>query len=313
MLASQFSLTSAQLSRNTFAEVVESKTPWREAALEGFRRRNTFLDALFYDIGVVPVGEAARISPWLAAEGTILIVPPSETEPLRLCRNVDEFAANGGSGVRVLAVAGVGSSALGSAAFARNIADAFGEPVAALVSGYGLADLISEALGGWFWFGSLNYACHQFEHLDERARAPMSNGGGATAATVSATNRLSLDTRTVCSLLTDKRFTFSLLAGHSKGNLVISEALFGLEHSRHRPADDTWLVTVSAVITMPQRFKHIIDVIGGIDRSGALNSRRGLGVEERPALAWHHTNTELPFHLPVTRVFRELIAKHNIN
>lgn len=49
-----------------------------------------------------------------------------------------------------LAIAGVGSSALGAAAFARNVADGLGEPVAAVVSGYGLADVLTEALGGFF-------------------------------------------------------------------------------------------------------------------------------------------------------------------
>ena len=156
MLSTQRSLTTAQLGRNSFEEILESRTPWREAALESFRRRNAILDGIFYDIGKVTREEALTIAPWLAREGAILVVPPTGAGSLVLCGTVDDFFAAGGPGIRILVVAGVGSSALGAAAFARNVADAFGTPVAAVVSGYGLADLLTEALGGWFWFGTLN-------------------------------------------------------------------------------------------------------------------------------------------------------------
>ena len=312
MLATQSSLASLQLKRNSIAEVAESPTPLREAALEGFRRRNAALDAVFYDVGKVTTEEAAMVSPWMAREGAILIVPPTDTGPLTLCRDNDEFAAKGGADVRALAVAGVGSSALGSAAFARNVADAFGEPVAAVVSGYGLADLASEALGGWFWFGTLNSVRHEFERWDDFARSLHFSPSELRTTASPAAGRLSLDTRTVCGLLSDPRFEFSLLTGHSKGNLVISEALFNLEASGIRVNAATWLVTVSAVIRMPSRYRNIVDVIGGIDWLGALNSRPDIGVEKKPAFSWHHTNTELWFHLPVTRVFGDLIEERGL-
>ncbi len=291
----------------------EARVPWREAALEAFRRRNAILDAIFYDIGKITGAEAAKLSPWLAAEGTILIVPPSGTQSVSVCVNEDDFASKGGADIRALAVAGVGSSALGSAAFARNVADAFGEPVAAVVSGYGLADLVTEAAGGWFWFGTLNSLRHEFEILDQLTRnADQMHPFLATSAAPASLGRLSLDTRTVGLLLSDKRFQFSLLTGHSKGNLVISEALYELNAAAKKPRDDTWLVTISAVIAMPPRFTRIIDVIGQLDWFGALNSRLDLGVEDRPPLAWHHTNTELPLSLHVTDVFRDLTAKRGI-
>ncbi|UGX94288.1 hypothetical protein G6321_00053645 [Bradyrhizobium barranii subsp. barranii] len=101
-------------------------------------------------------------APWLAREGAILIVPRPAAVRSKLCGTVDEFAAAGGPNIHILAVAGGGTSALGSAAFARNVADAFETTVAAVVSGYGLSDLLTEALGGWFWFSALNRFSHQF-------------------------------------------------------------------------------------------------------------------------------------------------------
>jgi hypothetical protein len=315
MLSSQLSLASAQLSRNTAAEIQESPTPWRDATLEGWRRRNAVLDAIFYDVGKVTRSEAACLSPWLAKEGAILIVPPTGAEPLTLCPTIGDFEKKGGRDLRALAVAGVGSSALGSAAFARNVADAFGQPVAAVVSGYGLSDLVTEALGGFFLFGALNSIRHFYEQLDQLARRAQQAALEASAeSTTFELPRMSLDTQTVYRLLSDRRFHFKLLTGHYKGNLVLSEALYELDEG-HAPATlskDTWLVTISAVIAMPPRYRNIVDVIGCIDWFGAMNSRLGLGIEQARPWAWHHTNTELPFHLPVTKVFGDLIASRGI-
>lgn len=314
--STQRSLATSQISRNTFKEIVESRTPLREAALESFRRRNAFLDGVFYDIGKITHEEAVKTAPWLAREGAILIVPPSGGGSLKLCSTVDKFAAAGGSNIRILAVAGVGSSALGAAAFARNVADAFETSVAAVVSGYGLADLLTEALGGWFWFGALNRFRHQFEALDTMSRAlnrPESIGSSGSSLDL---GRISLDTRTVMELLADHRFSFSLVTGHSKGNLVISEALFELQsQASARPieAEKFWIVTVSAAVAMPPRYKKIIDVMGTIDGFGALNSAPGISIEKRCPLSWHHTNTEMFFHLPVTKVFKELRTGRNLS
>ncbi|MDB5791220.1 MAG: hypothetical protein JWQ80_1244 [Massilia sp.] len=237
-------LVAVQLQRNSAAEVVQSDKPLREAMLEGLRRRNAVLDALFYDVKVISPRETGTLAPWLAHEGALLIVPPTGAGTLCVCPDIDAFAAGGGAGTRILAVAvaGVGSSALGTAAFARNVADAFGEPVAALVSGYGLADMLSEAAGG-----------------------------------------------------------------HSKGNLVIAEALYALRDAHaDEHLGETAIVTISAAIAMPPRYRNIIDVMGEADWFGAMNSNFGIGVEYRLKDAGQHTNTELRWHLPVREVMSAL-------
>ena len=67
--------------------------------------------------------------------------------------------ANGvdGAALHTLAITGVGSSAYGAVAFAWDVSTAIGEPVAAVVPGYGLADVV-QALGGWFGLGSIQRA-----------------------------------------------------------------------------------------------------------------------------------------------------------
>jgi len=278
------------------------------------RQRNAVLDWLFYDIGVVTPGEARGLSPWLAAEGAILVVPPSGAGELQLCASVEEFAGSYAEKVHALAVAGVGSSALGAAAFARNVADALDEPVVAVVSGYGLADLATEALGGFFLFGAANSLRHGFEWLDRlRESGAIADPGTSAAgeATGSPMQR-SKDTRTVQALLSHKGLALQRLIGHSKGNLVVSEALYSLKAADparlQQLARHSHIVTISAKIAMPAEFERITDVMGQIDGFGALNSRWDFATEVKVPLAWHHTNTQLPMHLPVTQTLRAMRA-----
>lgn len=275
--------------------------------LEGCRRRNAVLDALFYDVKVISPDETRTLAPWLAHEGALLLVPPTSRGSLSVCPDIDSFAAGGGTRTRILAVAGVGSSALGTAAFARNVADALGEPVAALVSGYGLADMLAEAAGGWLWFGALNRLRHMSEGFGELLRGSafeLKHAGWPNLA------HHSCDTRTLCALLTDGRFRFGLLTGHSKGNFVISEALYALRdaHADEHLADIA-IVTISAAIAMPPRYRNIIDVMGEADWFGMMNSNAGIGVEYRAKDAGHHTNTELRGHLPVREVMSALLRE----
>jgi hypothetical protein len=69
---------------------------------------------------------------------------------------------------------------------------------------------------------------------------------------------------------------------------------------------------VSATVAVPQRYKNVVDVIGAVDWFGWMNSLPSLGVEHRAPQAWHHTNTELWFHLPVCQVFTDLAKTHEI-
>lgn len=311
MMSSLQSLVSAQTARLATWPLQLAQTPLRAALLEGLRQRNTLLDALFYDVGVVTEEEAQSVAPTLAAEGAILIVPPSGQGALTLCLSIEQFVAQG-SHVGALAVAGVGSSAFGTAAFARNVANAIGAPVAGVVSGYGLADIATEALGGYFLFGTLNSLRHGFERIDRATEAGLVSGSSTETRTGDIV-RASRDTQTVLALLRHPDLDFKLLTGHSKGNLVLSEALYEMRE-RDRPrldalaASDTRIVTISATIAMPPPLKGIIDVIGELDWFGEMNSRQDIRPEIEWPKAWHHTNTAMPAHLPVTQVIKKALA-----
>ncbi|MTH79552.1 hypothetical protein [Paracoccus aestuariivivens] len=283
--------------------------PYKEALLEPLRERNAFLDYIFYDLRVLEEDEVAQLAPSYAREGAIILTEPSGAGGLTVWQTFESFQADAYPKMAdCIAVAGVGSSGLGTAAFSRNVADAIGRPVLSVVSGYGLADLMSEALGGFFWFGWLNAMRHSFEPLDAMTRM-LPSTLETTSGNLTTVIRRSLDVKTLYSLL--EFLDWSLLVGHSKGNLVISEALFEL--TEHKPrlanalADRSRIVTVSAKIHMPRPWKRVIDVMGSLDGFGLLNSRASISTDKSIACAWHHTNTELLFHLPVTDALREVL------
>lgn len=287
--------------------------PIRAALLDGIQRRNASLDAVFYDIAQVRERELRPLAFWLAREGALLLVPPSDdAHDLSVFLTKADFLAAGGGEAKALAVAGVGSSAVGAAAFARNVADAVGGPVAAVVSGYGLSDVLTEALGGYFWFGGLNSLRHSFEGLDRATKTLTKSEPELSAASPEAFIRLSRDSATLIDLLADPAFTAPLLIGHSKGNLVIAEALYALEEqdALEPLAERCQIVTISAKVGMPEAFiGKVFDIIGQWDGFGALNSRPDIPADHIVPGAWHSTNPAFPMGMgiDVTATLRKIL------
>lgn len=289
--------------------------PWRlfgrpssAALLDVFRRRNVLLDALFYDVKVVTRDEAIDLAPSAACEGTILLVPPSGEGRLVVCADVEAFMAAGGASVDTIAVAGVGGSALGTAAFGRNVADALGRPVAALVSGWGLADLLTEASGGFAWAAGLDGRYRLREQVDRSLDWIRGLETGAFGEQPPHDHR---DAETLLALLRDERLKLDALVGHSKGNLVIADALHALQRTDRARSEALCaalrIVSISARVKMPRACAHVVEVIGTWDRIGDFAHRR----KAPPAVeleAWHHTNTDFVGHVPVTKVVRDILA-----
>lgn len=302
---------------HSFAELGRAfSLPWRifskpQSNPLGLGRHNVVLDGLFYDVKVIHADEAMDLAPWKAGEGTILIVPPSGAGRLTVCDTVDDFAAAGGGDIRTLTVSGVGFSALGTAAFARNVADAVGAPVAAVVSGYGLADLANEAAGGFLWFSGL-IDLHDLREKLDQSFDWMRSAEAAAAAAPGPSPRADRDTDTVLALLKDSRFRFDRNITHSKGNLVLCDALHALQRDDRARSDllgDTvHIVAFSSRLRMPRGCRRVTEVVGRWDLIGDFATRRDAPPEVVVPNAWHHTNTDLYGHLPVTKVLREVLG-----
>lgn len=269
---------------------------------------NEALDAIVYDTDSLAVSERNRLLKPGRDEGVILEVGPAKAPSLRLWPDI-EACADLAPRYAAITVAGVGSSALGAAAFARNVADGLGEPVLAVVSGVGMRDLAAEALGGFYLFGGLNAVRHiaqTFEPWTSLAPPwlrPLDPGYTMPLA------RRSADVRALRKLL-DGRIDAGMLIGHSKGNLVISEALYALRERSpsafKRISGEISVVTFGAAIAMPTQIANVIDVMGENDAFGAFNSRPDIAVNISVPGAYHHTNPNLAGHLPVTAIIRDI-------
>ncbi|MFM0356494.1 hypothetical protein PQR12_23615 [Paraburkholderia nemoris] len=311
-----------------------------EPLIRALRVANVILDVAFYDVQAfqralardgleVVVEEPTRPIVDLAQalqkidlgalanpEGAIVIVDAKERPHIQCFLDVNEFleTKDGASRIECLSVSGVGSSALGSAAFAWNSSTALGKPVAAIVPGYGLADVVQQALGGWFGFEAFSYWVKQPVQdvlaLVMPGAASIGRGLLATAPDravapttgVPVFQRGSGSSDVLHAILSETAHITTLL-GHSKGALVIENAILGLpDETLKRLTITTFGCTIGegAGVGGYEQF------IGTIDGLGMLNS--GGNRAEHCVVAWHSTNTKMPLTMHVASLARSSAA-----
>jgi hypothetical protein len=291
---------------------------FRRSAVLPWQMVNGAVDAVFYDIGALSPEERAALSAAANPEGSVLVVHPAEAgQPIRSLTPWDfvhEQSAGTGEPVDAVAVAGVGSSALGSAALARNVADHLRRPVAAVVSGLGLADVLTEALGGWFVLGAANrlrdYLARAFDalELEDHVRDDVSHEAVSSQLRSSDIERErfiygSPDSTALLYLLLRLGPRLRLLVGHSKGNYSIANALEGWLAARRLRATplgaQPGVVTLGAVIRFPEELTDVHQFLGRADWFGWVNSRHSVAHTDVPG-AWHSLNSLVPGHLSVS-------------
>lgn len=259
---------------------------------------NAALDYLFYDTPSLTPEETAQLLGQVHHEGAVLVVEsPRGVKGFDSLRQLKRACTNL---PKRWCVAGVGSSALGAAALARNLANATGEPVGAIVAGYGMLDLVTEALGGWFLYGVGN-RWHQ--RVDDFLKLSQGIPPGTLAKLRRPQGQQLVprrDDEILQAILEDPDFQVEMLLGHSKGCLSIAETLFRLASP-----PSVQVVTVGAVCEFPPGTENVHQFLGSLDGFGGLNSRWGIGFE--PVIgAWHHLNTSLPFHCDLTELLKKI-------
>lgn len=310
-----------------------------EPAIRTLRLANVALDFMFYDVSAfraalarngldVEFGDPTAPATSMALalknidlsalsnpEGAILIVDAGERPYVRCFDDVEAFlhADDGASSIDSISVSGVGSSALGSAAFAWNLSVAFGKPVAAIVPGYGLADVVQQALGGWFGFEMYSFWIKK-PVQDALARAMpgaamVGRGLLATAPdhdeapTGVPVFRRGSGSSDVLHAILESSDRITTVFGHSKGALVIENAILGLKAEKTKHLNVMTFGCAIAERAAVGRYQQFIGVIDGL---GLLNS--GGNQAEYPVLAWHTTNTALPLPMEVTTLARKISA-----
>ena len=309
----------------------ELQKPFVEPMLRLFRIGNTALDAMFYDVGTLTTTllaqhtvidtEAVRRAPSEAhplraldlsaatnPSGSIIIVDAGPTAivrpPFGDMKQFIDFA-NGpeGAPLHTLTITGVGSSAYGAVAFGWDVSTAIGEPVAAVVPGYGLADLVPQALGGWFGFGV--YDAMQSATQDWLASfAPTlammgkelarSTPGRLPAATGAPVFRHGSAASDEVHAILDAVPGITRLVGHSKGALAIENALRSLQSPR---GSSLSVVTLGCVIEEEFPQARYDQYLGWLDALGTLNSWNR--APEHRAFTHHSTNSAIPLSMLV--------------
>ena len=169
---------------------------------------------------------------------------------------------------------------------------------------YGLADPATEALGGFFLFGAANAIRHQFEWLTVFASPELSSteheqckqGKGITHA-------IEKEHPYRPGIAVPQGARTRLPIGHSK------DLVTGRNCTTRRPriqrtssaASKILVVTVSARDSQCRRTSNISSTSSARSTGSRYQLPLGLGTEVKVPFPWHHTNTELPMHLPVTK------------
>ncbi len=265
------------------------------------------LDWFFYDVDGLTVAERAQLVRQANVQGAIVVVwPKGALGPVSYRKFPDAQAlrAAGDLAVSRFSIAGVGSSDVGAAAFARTVADHVGEPVGAIVAGYGAADLLSEAMGGWFVLGGANRVLQMYQDAVD------AQGAGANLAEppqrpASVDHRE--DSATLVQLLSDPDQPVSALYAHSKGCLSITYAMDALLNAGAGPdlarQAGVQITTVGTVIRLPRALTQVQQYLGELDWFGGMNSQRDLDYVTIPG-ALHHLNSAVPGHLDFAELLR---------
>jgi len=315
----------------------ELQKPLIEPLLRLFRFTNTALDMLFYDVGAFTTAMLARgaavetsarsnsdpasrlplehldLSAVTNPEGSILVIDANTPPYVTRFDSMADFLAyaNGpdGAGLRTVSITGVGSSALGSAAFAWNAAAALDEPVAAIVPGYGLADVVPQALGGWFGFGLHDWLQSTSQEFLAQAAPSLAQIGKRLARTTPGREmapsgapvfRYGSAASDDLHAVLEQAPRITRVVGHSKGALAIANALRSLPGER---TERLAVLTFGCVIDEELPRRDYAQYLGVVDPLGILNS---WGHQpERPLFSHHSTNTLIPLNMPVAELIEE--------
>ena len=300
----------------------ELPAAWVRPALTASRGFNTVLDTAFYDVPTLAQdlrakGEAIEtarpnappdaldLDALANPEGALLVVDPTTAPYVTRHDDLSDFIAWHKADPRqpsIVSITGVGSSALGSAALAWDVALARKAPVIAIVPGYGLADALWQALGGWFGFG-LHEALGTRTHVQNwlALYAPEVAGVGhkllddvpgshsaVTGAPVFQRGSGSSDV--LHHLMREIRVT--CLVGHSKGALSIANALDGLDAALTEGLE---VITLGCPVEPEAPGAHYRQYLGAFDALGQLNAWGNQPTDWTPTV--HTTNRGLPLSM----------------
>ncbi len=243
---------------------------WSPAA--GFTAQ-AWIDLAFYPVGALAPEELRELAR-LGREhreppGTVVQVWPAVSRPGPRIQVVmaGEPLRRLDPAVDTVVVAGVGSSILGTAAFAREVANLTGRPVAGVVSGAGSGAATVDGLLGWNWYGPINQLDHWLSAL-----VPARGEASFDAEVIDFEQELAgpaAPDAVLRELLSLPGVVRAL--GHSRGALQLGLVVGALAGSGGLPDGRLRVGTLGAVTALPSQV-HSDQVLGALDPLGMINS-----------------------------------------
>jgi hypothetical protein len=256
---------------------------------------NSWIDAAFYNVGGLDRDELRELA-WIGKYhneplGTIVRVQPDRNRgrprikvsiAKDWCRHVDDS-------IDTVVVAGVGSSILGTAALAKDVADQLDKPVVGVVTGAGASGVIIDGLIGWYWYTPIN-------RMNDYLMSFAHDVAGAVrfdASIVELEGDIigpSVPDEVLKYLITRPKVVRAI--GHSKGSLQLGVAVEASAGTLGERADHLKVGTLGAVAALPNCV-DTCQVLGELDGLGLLVSTS----EARHLLPGrsHSLNPDLPF------------------
>lgn len=201
---------------------------------------NTYYDSMYYNTGLLTNQEFTGLSD--LPKGTVIIMSP-EDNTYYYGEEAEEMIINGS--VTTVSFTGVGSSSVGTAAFAKHIATARKEKVAGIVTGLGAASVGSEGVQGYYIGRPSNIAgTYYVEPASDKLVELYTEGARP-----------------------------KLLIGHSKGNMDLANALYKLKNDGNKSMyEGVKVITFGCGVYVPSGVGSLKQYLGNLDSLGTMNT-----------------------------------------
>lgn len=271
----------------------ENLSPFREEPGKvplAISLRNACYDTIFYDTLALTNFEKGQLlaKAFSYDEGGMLYVyPAADNQPIEYF-SLSHDLVEAHPELDTVAIPGVGSSVIGSASVARQVANVVGRPVVGIIAGYGAADMMSEALGGWFNFGARNRARSMIAEWRRRLTPSVAEETvQAEAKSRAQEEKYKIkssvflvdepESNTLLNIMLRCEDGLRLLVGHSKGALNIHNVLHAYlkepDHNLNSPLfQNMAIVTLGCGVEVPPEFENVHQYLGSWDLLGAINT-----------------------------------------
>ena len=227
---------------------------------------NTYYDTMFYNTDILTSEEWETLEN--LPKGTVIVMSSIDNE-FYYGEEAEQLVIE--NAVTVVCMPGVGSSSIGTAAFAKHIAIARDDYIAGIVTGLGAATVGSEGIQGYYVGRPYNMTGMYYYEPASDKLAELYNRGARP----------------------------ELLIGHSKGNMDIANALYKMWWlNRQDQYTGVDFITFGCGVYIPPRVGSFVQYLGSNDTLGILNTVSYYNMITLDGVT-HTTNPSYDSYIPI--------------